>query len=370
MDTLTLGLIGFVLLLLIAATVVVSILRRRASAAGLDLALVETFRVRVRAWWILFAGLAAAFLSDQYLNGHVVTVGLFWLISFWALREFITLTPTRPGDHRALFWVFVLCTPAQFVLVWLEWYDLYSTLIPVYAFLLIPARIAISGDPKRFLERTAKIQSGLLICVYCLSFAPALVTLDLPGSQPAPSKAGSSKAGASQADSGTGNPSAAGEDQRAVGQPGQSVGKGPGGPVRLLFFFVLMTQLSDALQYVWSRLRSRHLIAPAISQTRTWEGLLGGTASVTLLGAALWFATPFPYLWQAACTSAVIALMGFAGGMTMSAIKRDRGVKDFGTLVEGHGGVLDRIDTICFAAPVFFHLAHLLLTGHVAPTTV
>jgi len=128
-----------------------------------------------------------------------------------------------------------------------------------------------------------------------------------------------------------------------------------------------MVQLSDALQYVWSKLPSRHLIVPTISLTRTWEGLLGGTASVTLLGTALWFATPFPYWWQAACTSFAIALMGFAGGLTMSAIKRDRGVQDFGTLVEGHGGVLDRIDSICFAAPVFFHLAYFLMTGDVAP---
>ena len=130
----------------------------------------------MRAWWILFAVLAAAFLL-----GHVATVVLFGLISFWALREFITLTPTRPGDHRTLFWVFFLFTPLQFVLVGMgyRYYGLYSIVIPVYAFLFIPARIALAGDYKRFLERTAKIQAGLLICVYCLSYAPALLTLPL-----------------------------------------------------------------------------------------------------------------------------------------------------------------------------------------------
>ncbi len=386
MDTATLGLIGFVLMLLIAATMVVAILKRRASATGLDLALVETFRVRVRAWWILFAGLAAAFLSDQYLAGQTVTVVLFGLISFWALREFITLTPTRPGDHRALFWVFFLCTPLQFVLVGLKRYDLYSTLIPVYAFLLIPARIAMSGDAKRFLERSAKIQVGLLICVYCLSYAPALLTLDLPHPSVAKGAGGSAPASAVAIDAETivaNAPEATDEplgdeaaeitgaslEQQAGQATSKASGRKAGGTVRLLFFFVLMTQLSDALQYAWSKLPSRHLLVPTISQTRTWEGLLGGAASVTLLGTALWYFTePFPEWWHAALTSLVIALMGFAGGMTMSAIKRDRGVKDFGTLVEGHGGVLDRIDSICFAAPVFFHLAHFLLTGHVAPT--
>ncbi len=395
MDTLTLGLIGFVLLLLIAATVVVRLLKRRAAEARLDLALVETFRVRVRAWWILFAGLAAAFISDQYFTGHGVTILLFGFIAFWALREFITLTPTRPGDHRALFWVFFLLTPAQFFLVWLERYDLYSTMIPVYAFLLIPARIALSGDAKRFLERTAKIQWGLLICVYCLSFAPALLTLDIypaetagaaspsepvpmPEGAPAVSGGESGNAGPSE------EPQSAPDDDPPASSPeagdpgGQPrtqaprvpVGKRPGSTVRLLFFFVLMTQLSDALQYAWSKLPSRHLMVPTVSQTRTWEGLLGGVTSVTLLGAALAFATPFyPHWWESACASTVIALMGTAGGLTMSAIKRDRGVTDFGTLVEGHGGVLDRIDSICFAAPVFFHLAYFLLTGHVAPAS-
>ncbi|NLE40116.1 MAG: phosphatidate cytidylyltransferase [Pirellulaceae bacterium] len=306
----TLGLMAGVLVLLGAATFALRALKRQ-TEASINPAILETFRLRVRAWWILFSTLAAALLL-----GSVVTTILFGLLAFWALREFITLTPTRPGDHRTLFWVFFLFTPLQFILVGMGEYQLYSIAIPVYAFLFIPARIAMDGDHKRFLERTAKIQAGLLICVYCLSHAPALLTLG------------------------------------TVERPINSTG--------LLLFFVVMVQLSDVLQYAWAQIPSRHVIVPTISPSRTWEGLLGGTISTSLLGAVLWWATPFPF-WLAAILSAVIALMGFAGGLTMSAIKRDRGVQDFGTLVEGHGGVLDRIDSICFAAPVFFHLTRWLL---------
>jgi phosphatidate cytidylyltransferase len=315
---LTLGLVGGVLILLAVATVIVHALRHRADS-GISPAILETFRLRVRAWWAMCSILAAAFFI-----GQTATVVLFGLMAFWALREFITLTPTRPGDHRTLFLVFFVITPLQFVLVGMGKYPLYSILIPVYALLAIPALIAMAGDFKRFLERTAKIQAGLLICVYCLSYAPALLTLELPAAEP----------GASP---------------------------DPAAKVRLLFFFVLMVQLSDALQYAWAQIPSRHVIAPAIHPTKTWEGLLGGTASVTLVGAMLWWATPFyPNSWQmavamSAAMSLVISLMAFAGGLTLSAIKRDRGVRDYGTLVEGHGGLLDRIDSICFAAPVFFH---------------
>jgi phosphatidate cytidylyltransferase len=316
MDGRTLGLVGGVLVLLASVTTVVQVLQRRPDS-GLDTGLLDTFARRVRAWWLLCAVLAAAF----YI-GTTATVLLFALLSFWALREFITLTPTRPGDHRALFWVFFLFTPLQYVLVGMRRYELYSILIPVYASLIVPARIALSDDSKRFLERTAKIQAGLMICVYCLSHAPALLTLNLA--------------------------------------PGGTEPVGGSGNIRLLFFFVVMVQLGDALQYAWAQLPSKHVIAPTIHPSKTWEGLLGGTASLTLVGAVLWWATPFSP-WVAALMSAVIALMGFAGAMTMSAIKRDRGVKDYGTLVEGHGGVLDVIDSVCFSAPVFFHLTRMAI---------
>jgi phosphatidate cytidylyltransferase len=311
----TIGLMGGVLSALIAATAIGQYLKQQAEL-GLNTAVVETFNNRIRAWWLMCTVLAAAFALGSW--SRPTTVLLFGLISFWALREFITLTPTRLGDHRTLFWVFFLFTPLQYILVGMNQYNLYTVLIPVYAFLFIPSRVALSGDYKRFLERTAKIQAGLMVSVYCLSHAPALLSLPTPGPD----------------------------------RQGQNA--------RLLFFFVLVVQLNDVFQYAWGKLIGRRVIAPHISPNKTWEGFVGGIASATLAGTALWWATPFQP-WHAAGLSLVISVMGFAGGMVMSAIKRDRGVKDYGTLVVGHGGVLDRIDSICFAAPVFFHLARFYL---------
>jgi len=156
-----------------------------------------------------------------------------------------------------------------------------------------------------------------MICVYCVSYAPAVFFLRIPGYE---------------------------------GQNG-----------KLLFFFVLVVQISDVLQYIWGKTLGHHKIAPTVSPNKTWEGFIGGVLSASLIGACLWWATPFTRL-QAAAISLAITLMGFAGGLVMSAIKRDRGVKDFGTLIEGHGGVMDRIDSICFAAPVFFHLTRYFFT--------
>ncbi len=129
----------------------------------------------------------------------------------------------------------------------------------------------------------------------------------------------------------------------------------------MLFYLILIVQIGDVMQYAWSRFLGKRVIAPAINSSRTWEGFFGGVLSTTLIGAVLCWVTPYNP-WQAAFVSMVTAVMGFAGGMTMSAIKRDRGVQDYGTLVEGHAGILDRIDSLCFAAPVFFHLTLFLFT--------
>lgn len=355
-DLKTLGLVCGVLVLLGGATALMSLLRRRTDG-GIDPAIVQTFWLRIRSWWMLCAVVATALFIAK-----TATVIVFGLMSFWALREFITLTPTRPGDHRALFWVFFLVTPLQFVLVGFEQYELYSILIPVYVFLFVPARIAMSGDSKRFLDRTAKIQSGLLICVYCLSYAPALLNLPLTKSPAAVQRAAMTsaavRAGETAAQAEPLTPARSESPLAQLEEPDS------GSNARLLFFFIIMVQLSDALQFAWSQIPSKHVIVPTIHPGKTWEGLLGGAGSVALIGALLaWAIPPFPY-WFAAGMAMVIALMGFAGAITMSAIKRDRGVKDYGTLVEGHGGILDRIDSICFAAPVFFHFTRYWLIYH------
>ena len=303
--------------------VVGQVLKRRPESY-VDPSIIRTFNNRVFAWLTICLMLTVAMLFDSW-----VTVTFFGLISFWAFREFITMTPTRRGDHRTLFWVFFFFTPFQYVMVGLDWYQLYTILIPVYATLFIPARIAFTSDHKRFLERIAKIQFGLLICVYALSHTPALLYLDLTQYDPA--------------------------SDRMV--------KWDGNPAGLLLFFLVMVQISDATHFVWDRTFGRHVIAETVNATRTWEGLIGSAFCTALCGMAIQlFLQVTPFTWYGAGSMAmVISVMASSGSMTMSAIKRDRGIKNYGSLVQGHAGVLDRIDSVCFAAPIFFHLTRFFL---------
>ena len=330
LDTQTKVLLGVVLVILGIASLVGRYLRKQPTES-VNPALVQRFRQRVNAWWLMCAILVFGLLLQP-----VGTIVLFGLVSFWALREFITMAPTRRGDHRALFWALIVITPLQYLLIGLEhgdfrwasgqpidFYGIYSIMIPVYASLLVPARIALAGDHKRFLERSAQITIGRLICVYSLSYAAALVNLQLTTRQ------------------GT---------------------AWTGSPAGLLFFFILMSQLADILQWAWGHWVGKRVIAADVSSSRTWEGFAGGTLSAGMIGAMLYWVTPFSF-WEAACMSMIIGAMGMFGGMTMSAIKRDRGVNDYGSLVMGHAGVLDRIDTLCFAAPVFYHLTRFFFSA-------
>jgi phosphatidate cytidylyltransferase len=294
------GLFG---ILSIASMIGFALTRRLAGAPN---TVIDNLNDRIQAWWVMVILMGLALIG-----GRVGVTLLFALCSFAALREFITLTDTRRADHTALAAAFFVVLPAQYYLIWIDWYGLYAIFIPVYAFLLMPITAALRGDTDRFLVRIAEVQWALMICVFCISHVPALLSLDIPGYG--------------------------------------------GRNVLLIAFLVIVVQLSDVLQYVWGKLLGRTKIAPRLSPSKTVEGFVGGAASATAIGAALSWMTPFTPL-QAALLSFVIVLMGFFGGLVMSAIKRDRGVKDWGHLIAGHGGFLDRLDSVVFAAPIFFHL--------------
>ncbi|MGO4172784.1 phosphatidate cytidylyltransferase [Bosea sp. TAF32] len=290
---------------LVLASAIGFVLQRRFSPDGSN-AVVENLNDRIRAWWVMVVLMALALIG-----GKTGVTLLFTFCSFAALREFITLIDTRRADHWALAAAFFVVLPVQYYLIWIEWYGLYSIFIPVYAFLLMPIIAALRGDTDHFLVRIAEVQWALMICVFSTSHVPALLNLDIAGYQ--------------------------------------------GRNVLLIAFLVIVVQISDVLQYVWGKLLGRTKIAPKLSPSKTVEGFVGGALSATAVGAGLSWMTPFTPL-QAAFLSLVIVLMGFFGGLVMSAIKRDRGVKDWGHLIAGHGGFIDRLDSVVFSAPIFFHL--------------
>jgi phosphatidate cytidylyltransferase len=302
-DLLTL-LAGFAAIL-VAASAIGYALQRRLSPDGSNTA-IENLNDRVRAWWVMVALMGLALVG-----GHTGVTLLFACCSFAALREFVTLTNTRRADHWAVVGAFFIVLPVQYYLIWTGWYGLYSIFIPVYAFLLMPIVAVLRGDTDNYLARIAEVQWALMICVFCASHVPALMSLDIQGFE--------------------------------------------GRNVLLIAFLVIVVQISDVLQYVWGKLLGRTKIAPTLSPSKTVEGFVGGALSATLIGAGLSWMTPFTPL-QAALLSLVIVMIGFFGGLVMSAIKRDRGVKDWGHLIAGHGGIIDRLDSVVFSAPIFFHL--------------
>ena len=296
---------GAVFLVLAVASTIGLILKWRSGFAHPH-ATIDNLNARLKAWWIMIAVITAATSAGAW-----GVIALFALVSFQCLREYVSLAPTRKGDHRALIWSFYVFLPLQYYLIAAGWYGLFSILIPVYAFLLLPISASLGADTTRFLERSAKIQWGLMICAYCLSHVPALLTLEIPGYE--------------------------------------------GRNLLLVVFLLLTVQSSDVFQYIWGKLLGRHALSKQISPSKTVEGLVGGVLSATVMGAALWWITPFSPV-EAAFVALVINTLGFFGGFVLSAIKRDRGVKDWGHLIEGHGGMLDRVDSLAFSAPVFFHV--------------
>lgn len=270
---------------------------------------VETFNTRVQSWWAMVILFALALLI-----GQIGVLLLFAFASFAALREVLTFTHKTRADHLSLALGFFLILPLQYILIGLGWSGIYTVLIPVYAFLLLPVLSALRGNPNRFLIRVAETQWGLMICVYCASHIPALMTLNMPG-----------------------------YEERAL---------------LLIVFFIMVVQTGDLLDFFFGRKFGRRKIAPEISP-KTWEGAGFGVACAAALGFVLSWITPFGPA-GAVAMAAVASVTGMMGNIVFAAIKRDRGVKDWSHLIPGQGGFMDQLDSVVFAAPIFYHLTKLV----------
>lgn len=335
----TLFLIVFGVLALVSiATLLISLRERRNAEHGEAWQReFNDFRGLLRTTWFM----VVIFWIGWALGPGVATV-LFGLIAFLALREFITLSPTRRGDHRSLILVFFVVLPVQFILVGTARFDLFTVFIPVYAFIAIPVVSALSNDPSHFLERNAKLQWGVMVCVYGMSHVPALLLLSFPGYE--------------------------------------------GKSAFLIFFLVFTVQACMVVQHLiarrfaWlspeaadapahppgptGRLRSvlrrwlaRPPYAPNVSQSFNWASWATGMGIASVVGALMSFITPFKF-GQALAMALIACVAGSMGHFVMKALKRDRGIPNWGPKgvgVTGAHGLLDRVDALCFAAPVFFH---------------
>jgi phosphatidate cytidylyltransferase len=292
--------LGGIFSLLIVASLAVWLLGRWKPEADWS-----ELRARVRTWWVMAGVFAVALVLSRK-----VSLVFFAFVSFLALKEYLSLIPTRRADRSVLLWAY-LAIPIQYLWIGMGWYGMFIVFIPVYAFLLLPMRMVLIGETSGFLRAAGTLHWGLMAMVFSISHVAALLTLPVK------------------------NPH----------------GGGPG----LVLFLVFLTQFNDVSQYLWGKALGRHKVIPKVSPNKTVEGLLGGVLTTVVLA---WLLAPLltpltPY--QALAAGLIISLGGFVGDVVISALKRDLGIKDSGTLLPGHGGILDRVDSLSYTAPLFFH---------------
>ncbi len=297
--------------LLVLATIIVRLLIRL--RPEVDFA---SLSQRITSWWVMVGMFTFAMILSRNIS-----IGFFAFISFLALKEFLSLIPTRRADRRVLFWAY-LAIPVQFYWIYLEWYGLFIIFIPVYMFLLLPLRMVIIGQTEGYIRAIGTVHWGLMLTVFCLSHTAFLLIL------------------------------------REAGSPGDHPGVG------LVLFLVIMTQLNDVCQFLWGKSLGRAKILPKVSPGKTWAGFVGGVATTTVVG---WQVGPFLTILdqsQSLVAGLIIGIGGFVGDVNLSALKRDLHVKDSGSLLPGHGGILDRIDSLTYTAPLFFHYVYWSFDWH------
>jgi len=299
-QTVLLTLAGVFALLLVASVVVWRVKRAR---PGGGVAEVER---RVKSWWILAAVFAVALVLSRR-----IALTFFCVISFLAFKEYLSLIPTRRADRRVLFWAY-MAIPIQYLWIGYKWYGMFIIWIPVYAFLFLPLRMVLIGETKGFLQAAGTIHWGLMSTVFAVSHVAFLLVLP-------------------------------------------EHGHAPGGGPALVLYLVLLTEFNDVAQYLSGKTLGQHHAVPTVSPNKTLEGLLGGLVATLVLA---WLLAPLltPLSrWEAPAAGLIIGLSGFVGDVVMSALKRDLAVKDSGSLIPGHGGILDRLDSLTYTAPLFFH---------------
>ncbi|MDR2921115.1 MAG: phosphatidate cytidylyltransferase [Tannerella sp.] len=266
---------------------------------------------RTKSWWMM----AIIFIGATLINTKISYIAI-GLLSFIAFRELYSVLGFRKSDRRAIFWAF-LAIPVQYYLAYIGWYGAFIIFIPVVMFLFLPLRLVLKGDTTGIIKSVSILQWILMLTVFGLSHMAYLLSLpEIEGFA--------------------------------------SGGRG------LLLFLVFLTEINDVMQFMWGKLLGRHKIIPKVSPNKTWEGFLGGIISTTIIGYFLGFLTPLSTP-QVIFVSFMIAVSGFVGDIVMSSFKRDIGIKDTGTAIPGHGGVLDRIDSLAYTAPAFFHIVYYLV---------
>lgn len=289
--------------ILIFATVLFFVVGKIKPDAKLD-----ELKARTKSWWVM----ATMFVGATLINSNIAYIAIA-LLSFVAFRELYSVLGFRESDRRAIFWSF-LAIPVQYYLAYIGWYGAFIIFIPIVMFLFVPLRLVLKGNTNGIIKSMSLLQWILMLTVFGISHMAYLLSL--------PTIEGFS-----------------------------SGGRG------LLLFLVFLTEINDVMQFTWGKLLGRHKIIPKVSPNKTWEGFVGGVISTTAIGYFLHFLTPLTVP-QTILVSFMIAVSGFIGDVVMSSIKRDIGIKDMGTSIPGHGGILDRIDSLAYTAPVFFHIVY------------
>lgn len=268
---------------------------------------VTELKMRTKSWWMM----ATIFVVATVLHPAISFVAI-GLLSFMALRELSSISKNvRPEDRKILIWCY-LAIPVQYTLAYTGQYTLFLTFIPIFMHLWIPFMLVIKGETKDIGRSMSVLPTQLMLTVFGVSHLAFLLSLpELDGF----------KAG----------------------------GRG------LLLFVVFITEMNDVFQFTWGKLFGKLKVMPTISPNKTWEGLIGGVVTTTIVGYYLRFLTPFSEV-EALVICFSVGVTGFIGDVVVSAVKRDIGLKDTGDIIPGHGGILDRIDSLALTAPVFFHI--------------